>query len=168
MPTIYDASTSLKIEITNYLKSLSSIKLIHIIKCCYIDKILFLDYRIVYDSKEEAIRLLAIEFYKKGYNLEKLKEKVEQLCHYYINDTYFDFIDNKDPISVLFCYCHLLNNKVFSINGHDLFFNMRRTLKDEPLQFINHTSILRRNTITEMKIDFISFINLIEADYHDK
>ena len=168
MPNFNYTSTNLKTEMFNYLKSLSSIKLIHIIKCCYIDKILFVDYRIVYDSKEEAIILLAIEFYKKGYNLDKLKEKVEQLCHYYINDTYFDFIDNKDPISILFCYCHLLNNKVFSINGHDLFFNMRRTSKDEPLQLINHTSILRRNTITEMKIDFISFINLIEADYHDK
>lgn len=163
MPTFDQNIISLH-ELENHLRQLSHIKLIHIIKRCRVERILYVDDNIAYDSKEESIKLLAIEFYKKGYNLGKLKEKIEQLCHYYINDTYFDFIDNKDPISILFCYCHLLNNKVFSKNGNDLFFNTRRTLKDEPLEFIRHTTIQRKNTITQMRIDFISFINLITSD----
>lgn len=168
MPTFDDKSTNFKIEITNYLKSLNSIKLIHIIRCCYIDKILFVDYKIVYDSKEEAIRLLTIEFDKKGYNLDKLKGKIEELCYYYVNDTYFNFIDSKDPTSILFCYCHLLNNNVFSKSRNDLYFNKRRTSQGEPLEFINHTATQIKNTITQMRIDFISFINLIEVDNRDK
>ncbi|MUK27217.1 hypothetical protein [Aliivibrio fischeri] len=167
MPTFDQNIISLH-ELENYLRQLSHIKLIHIIKRCRVERILYVDDNIVYDSKEESIKLLAIEFYKNGYNLGKLKEKIEQLCHYYINDTYFDFIDNKDPISILFCYCHLLNNKVFSKNGNDLFFNTRRTLKDEPIEFIRHTTIQRKNTITQMRIDFISFINLITSDDSNK
>lgn len=165
---IFDQNIISLHELENYLRQLSHIKLIHIIKRCRVKRILYIDDNIVYHSKEEAIQLLAIEFKKNGYHLKELKEIIEHLCYYYINDAYFDFIDSKDPTSILFCYFHLLNNKVFSINGHDLFFNTRRTLKDKPLEFINHTATQRKNTITQMRIDFISFINLITSDDYNK
>lgn len=160
----FDYKKTHSYELKNYLKSLSSIKLIHIIKCCKEEEFLYIDDNIVYNSKEDAIQLLAIGFDKKGYNLNKLKGKVEELCYYYINDTYFDFIDDKDPTSILFCYCHLLNNHIFTVNGNDLFFNRdRRPLKKSPLRFIEYSSIKRKNTIRNMKFDFISFINLVNT-----
>ena len=167
MPTFDQNIISLH-ELENYLRQLSHIKLIHIIKRCRVERILYIDYNIVYNSKEEAIQLLAIEFNKNGYYLKELKEIIEHLCYYYINDTYFNFIDEKHPTSILFCYCHLLNNDVFSINGDDLFFNTRGTSKGVPLEFINHTTTQRKNTITQMRIDFISFINLITSDDYNK
>ena len=163
MPTFDQNIISLH-ELENYLRQLSHIKLIHIIKRCKEEEFLYIDDNIIYNSKEDAIQLLAIEFDKKGYNLNRLKGKVEELCYYYINDAYFDFIDDKDPTSILFCYCHLLNNHIFTVNGHDLFFNRdRRSSRKPPLRFIKYTSIKNKNTIKNMKFDFISFINLVNT-----
>ncbi|ENM6633884.1 hypothetical protein AB8J12_002813 [Vibrio vulnificus] len=154
-------------EVRDHIKSLNKLKRDYLVYLCKLHE--YFDSNNLDGNKEGVIEELSRKILngKKHSSSNEIISEIDGLLSNCINMSEVEFILN-DDIATMFCYLHLMNNKVFGESGELLYFNNRRTMKEKPFRFSTFSSTHEMKSIITMRREFINFINLMECNYRDK